>query len=214
MSYWVGGSMVAGSLIKGAGDKKAADQEAQGYDKARGELRNMEGDANRTVDITDPFNSYRSTYASQLNDILQGKRSIQEEPGYQYNYDQTMQATNRQASAGGYSNSGNVQLALQKNAAGLASQQYTSIMDRLMNLSGAGSQNAAMAGQRYGGIMSDMRMGVGNSYIGQSSARGSGTSSLFSGISGAVGSLGGMGGGGGSGGLGGGIGSMFDSGLF
>ena len=197
MSYWVGGSMVAGSLIKGFGDNKAAGQEAKGYDKARDELRNMEGDANRAVDITDPFNSYRNTYASQLNDILSGNRRIEEDPGYQYAYDTSMQAVSRGAAAGGYNNSGNVQMALQKNASGLASQQYNTIIERLMNISGAGSQNAMQAGNQYGNMMTEMRMGVGNSYIGQASARGAGTSSLFSGIGGGVSALGGMGGGGG-----------------
>jgi hypothetical protein len=72
----------------------------------------------------------------------QAQQALQATPGYQYTLGQANNATNAAAAANGTLGSGNQALALQKNASGLASQNYNSYVSQLQPYLGA-SQSAA-----------------------------------------------------------------------
>lgn len=169
-------------IISSIGGYLGSKDEAKGHGKAQKEMTAYIGKADEIQGRIDPFAQHRQTYATQLNDILQGNRGIQTDPGYGFVYDEAMRATGRQAAAGGYNNSGNVQTALQNRAAGLASQQYGSIIDRLTNLAGAGSQTGVAGGNAYANVLGNAHMGRAESHIGQGAANSRGISSLYSGI--------------------------------
>ena len=100
--------------------------------------------------------------------------------------------------------------ALQQRASDVASQQYSSIIERLTNLAGAGSQNAIAGGQQYGSMMETSLTGQAAAKIGQAQSKSSGLGGL-GGLAGAgLGyALGGMGGAKIGAGIGGQIGGMF-----
>lgn len=175
--------MGIGSFIGGVGGFLGSRQEAGGYKQARKDMEQLRGEAMPAAQMVDPFMQYRSTYAQQLNEILQGKRDFKEDPGYQWTYDEAMRSVDAKAVSTGYGNSGNRLRGRMETASGLASQQYSSIIDRLMNLSGAGSQNAAQAGSLYGDIQSTALVGRAEGAIGRGAAQGRGISALFSGAS-------------------------------
>jgi hypothetical protein len=72
---------------------------------------------------------------------------IENLPGYQFNLDQGIKSLSRSAAAKGMLQSGNYMQDLLKYSQGLASQTYTSEMNRLMTLSGATVGSPATAGQ-------------------------------------------------------------------
>ncbi len=66
-----------------------------------------------------------------------------ESPDYQYNLAETQRATERSAAANGGLLSGRAALALQRNASGLASREYGSFVDRLMQQAGLGTNGTS-----------------------------------------------------------------------
>lgn len=180
------GSTIGGGLASYFGGQA----QAQGYKNASGILGQLQGTAQTASNISDPFQQYRSGIAANLNGILNGSQSIQTDPGYQFAQQAGQQAVQRQAAASGLSTSGNVMAALQQRGQDIANQQYGNIIDRLTNLSGAGSQNAIAGGQIYGGIASggiqgqaSSAVGVGNSNSGSASG-GAAIGSALGGIAG------------------------------
>jgi hypothetical protein len=161
MSYLYSGAAVAAgtSYLGGKAEQK-------GMKDARKSMEQGIEVGREAGQLADPFQEYRPGYAAQLNDILQGKRDFRTDPGYRFVYDEAMQGTRRQMAAGGYQNSGNMYTALQNRAAGLASQQYGSIMDRLTNLAGAGSQNAVSGAQIYGNTNMQAMQGIADLHAG------------------------------------------------
>jgi hypothetical protein len=186
MVWQLAAAAAVGSLVKGAGDKKAAERSAKGYEQAQREMQELKLEAPKAAGIADPFQQYRGTYATQLHEILQGKRDFRTDPGYGFAYNEAMRAGTRQAAASGYGHSGNLMAGLQGRASGLASQQYGQIIDRLIGLAGATPTAPQTAGQIYGNIMTTAHTGVAQGNIGEGHARGQGISSLYSGIGNAI----------------------------
>lgn len=68
-------------------------------------------------------------------------------PAYQFTRGEAMRETERAMAARGFNMSGNLLASLQQRAGGLASQQYSSEVNRLMTLAGATAGSPGVAGQ-------------------------------------------------------------------
>ena len=75
-----------------------------------------------------------TTASNKLNTLLQNPSSIESTPGYQWAYNQGLQAVNRTAAAKGQLGSGNRLYDLTKFGQGLASQTYDNTVSQLSNL--------------------------------------------------------------------------------
>lgn len=167
----MGGGGLSG-LFDAAGEYGSARQERKGYKRARDILKQLRGVAEESAAMADPFSQYRGGLAEQLNALITGQRSIETEPGYQFVFDEAMRGTERKLSAQGYGESGNILAALQTRAAGLAEQQYGSILDRLQSLSGATPSAPQTAAQIYGNIRSTGIQGEADAVLGSAYASG------------------------------------------
>ena len=74
-----------------------------------------------------------STAGNKLNTLLQNPSSVESTPGYQFAYNQGLEAVNRTAAAKGQLGSGNRLYDLTKFGQGLASQTYNSTVNQLGN---------------------------------------------------------------------------------
>ena len=74
-----------------------------------------------------------STASNKLNTLLQNPESVASTPGYQFAYNQGLEAVNRTAAAKGQLGSGNRLYDLTKFGQGLASQTYNSTVNQLGN---------------------------------------------------------------------------------
>lgn len=75
-----------------------------------------------------------TTAGNKLNTLLQNPSSITSTPGYQFAYNQGLEAVNRTAAAKGQLGSGNRLYDLTKFGQGLASQTYNNTVSQLTNL--------------------------------------------------------------------------------
>ena len=75
-----------------------------------------------------------TTAGNKLNELLQNPSSITSTPGYQFAYNQGLEAVNRTAAAKGQLGSGNRLYDLTKFGQGLASQTYNNTVSQLTNL--------------------------------------------------------------------------------
>jgi len=183
---------IAAAAAKGIGSNQAANREAAGYADARWDMSQIGVEAQKASSYADPYQQYRPEAAAMLNDYVTGKRSIQTDPGYQFAQQEGQTAVSRAAAARGMNNSGNVMAALQQRGQDIASQQYGSIIDRLTNLAGATSQNAAAGGQLYGNMMTTSLIGQGETEIGIGNAGSKGAGGMWGAASGAISSIGGF----------------------
>ena len=74
-----------------------------------------------------------STAGNKLNALLQNPESVSSTPGYQFAYNQGLEAVNRTAAAKGQLGSGNRLYDLTKFGQGLASQTYNNTVNQLGN---------------------------------------------------------------------------------
>ena len=74
-----------------------------------------------------------STAGNKLNTLLQNPESVSSTPGYQFAYNQGLEAVNRTAAAKGQLGSGNRLYDLTKFGQGLASQTYNNTVNQLGN---------------------------------------------------------------------------------
>ena len=74
-----------------------------------------------------------STASNKLNELLQNPESVTSTPGYQFAYNQGLEAVNRTAAAKGNLGSGNRLYDLTKFGQGLASQTYNNTVSQLGN---------------------------------------------------------------------------------
>ena len=121
-----------GALAGGLGSFFGGKQQADAYGRS----------TQMALDATAPW---RNAGAAALPIVQQQVgTSFQESPGYQWLLDQTQRATDRGAAAAGLYGSGARAQALQRNAAGLAAQDYGNWYNRLAGLAGVG-QTATQA---------------------------------------------------------------------
>jgi hypothetical protein len=203
------GSSVTGGLANYFG----SEQMNGGYKNASNILGQLQQTAQTGQQLADPFSQYRGAQASYLNNLLTGKASIQTDPGYQFAQNEGQQQVGRAMQARGMGQSGNVMAALQQRGQDVASQQYNNILERLINLSGAGSQNAIAGGKIYGDISTSGITGQASSAVGSGMSKAGGVSGATK-VGSALGTAAGMYFGGPAGGaVGGAIGSAL-GGLF
>ena len=74
-----------------------------------------------------------TTAGNKLNELLQNPESVTSTPGYQFAYNQGLEAVNRTAAAKGQLGSGNRLYDLTKYGQGLASQTYNNTVSQLGN---------------------------------------------------------------------------------
>lgn len=161
-----GGANIGGSVGAALGSKS----EKKAYKNAQEYMYKLGQEAQKTSQLADPYQQYRPEMASMLNDYVTGKRTIDTDPGYQFQQQEGQRGVERAAAARGMGNSGNVMAALQQRGQDIASQQYGSIIDRLTNLAGASSQNAIAGGQLYGNMMTTSLTGQADAAIGKGMA--------------------------------------------
>ena len=162
---------IVGGIGGFLGGKKAAKKEKKAYERASRILGQLRQTATQSRDLADPFNRHRQGIGNMLNDYVTGRRSIATDPGYQFNLQEGLRSTSRTMRAQGMTQGGSILAALQERGAGIASQQYGSILDRLTNLAGATPQNAIAGGQLFGQleqarIEGQAQMAIGKGYAG------------------------------------------------
>lgn len=79
------------------------------------------------------YQKVAGTAANRLNTLLQNPESVSSTPGYQFAYNQGLEAVNRTAAAKGQLGSGNRLYDLTKFGQGLASQTYNDTVNQLTN---------------------------------------------------------------------------------
>jgi hypothetical protein len=128
------------------------------------------GALNQAIDQFSPYQqtggAANTTLANALglngtagNTAAQG--AFQAGPGYQFAVDQSLQAAQRGASAGGMLASGNLLTELQNRGNNLANQEYGGWLDRLAQQSGQGLNAASGAAQGYGRLSDLYQAGTG-----------------------------------------------------
>ena len=79
------------------------------------------------------YQKVAGTAANKLNELLQNPSSVTSTPGYQFAYNQGLEAVNRTAAAKGQLGSGNRLYDLTKFGQGIASQTYDNTVSQLGN---------------------------------------------------------------------------------
>lgn len=157
--------------------------------------------ANLAASYADPFHQYRSQYAPLLNNLMgtgsgpgggsvSALASLQSSPGYQFRYNQGLQALNSSLAAKGMLNSGNRLAALQNYGQDYASQEYNNQFNRLSSLSGAANGQMGAASQNFSsnaqnsvgyGVASNNALSSGLGSLAQQYGGGGGTGSYNAG---------------------------------
>lgn len=165
-----------------------ARQGAKGYDKALDDWRDYEGKAKDLYRESDHWGrkGYRDKINQQLYGMVTDPSSFKESAGYQWMMDQTMQAASRQGAASGFgtgiNSSGNVGIAMQNRAAGLASQEYYNMFNALKGISGASEGYGVAAQDRYGNMLTSAAQGKADAHTGRGLMQGQSQAILGHGI--------------------------------
>lgn len=143
-SFWGGLGALTPGLLDSWLSYEMGDQAAEDYAAAAA--------------AANPFGPHREQYAQQLNNLYADPSSVENLPGYQFQFDQGMKALNRSSAAKGNRLGGKAMYEAQEFGQGLASQMRQQEIENLYRLSGAniapgGTQFQANAGsQRWQGI--------------------------------------------------------------
>lgn len=121
--------------------------------------------------VADPFASQRPQYQAQLSQLFADPSSISKTPGYQFQFDQGMQALERTQAGQGAFHSGQTDTAAIQFGQGLAETSFKGWEQMLAELSGATIGSPGIAGQLTAG-------GIQGGYQGLSQGLGSIFSSL------------------------------------
>jgi hypothetical protein len=224
------------TLFGGGAEKEAADKNRaalasykpealgylqQGYDTGRGDINQAIGAYQPLADLGGMYNRSGSLYSNALGvNGPQGNAAataaFQAGPGYQFQFDQGMDALNRRRAAGGMLNSGNADVDAIKFGQGTANQEYQNWLKNLqtggqmgLQATGAAAQgqgqgytNLANLAQQYGlnqtgvtgnvlsGTMDANKLQAAGEAAGAKNLLGAGVSLLSLGASGAGGGLG------------------------
>lgn len=139
----------------------------------------IENYLNKSLDVADPFNAYRSQYAGKINDLYNNPSEfLSEDPGYQFRLSEGQKAVERSAASGGFLQSGNLGTALTKYGQDMATQEYQSAFDRLARLAGvdkadfsAASVNLSSGGTALADLAGRSGTNLGN-LLGEGQAQG------------------------------------------
>jgi hypothetical protein len=116
-------------------------------------------------DTADPFNKERSSYITQLRNLMANPASVANNGAYKWSFDQGNKALMAQQAAGGKRLSGRGALEAIEYGQGQASQQFFKLADLLAGLSG-GTQNPVYGAQAQLGFYDKLvgeRQGIRNS---------------------------------------------------
>ncbi len=96
--------------------------------------------------VADPFQQSRVTYGNELNQYMANpSQYTQQQPGYQFNYQQGLGALQNQFAAGGMSASGNALAGAEQYGQNYAMNQSSNLFNELAQLSGASWQSGGNA---------------------------------------------------------------------
>lgn len=126
------------------------------------------------AEATDPWGwtGKRGAATDELLALMNNPDSVRNLPGYEFGLGEAKRETDRQMRRGGYSNSGNLAVALQDRAQGYADMQYDKEFNRLSTLAGVnntyakayqGTSPEASAVNAQLGILDDAFTGLGYS---------------------------------------------------
>lgn len=157
------GAAVVGSVIASDASSSAADTQAGAARDASATQLQAQREAiafqqQQVSPYTDAGKTALAQYQNQLNGGA-ANFDVSKIPGYQFQKDQALGATQNSSAATTGALSGNAQIALQDRAQGVASTQYNSYLDRLAGLVSLGGNAAVGAGNTGAGII----QGTGNS---------------------------------------------------
>jgi hypothetical protein len=160
------------TLFSGGAEKEAAQKDIaaaqgyqgqalpalqQGYQTGTTALNQGIGAYNPLVQLGAQYSSVAPTLTGALgvgtpDQVAAAQSAFKADPGYQFALDQQLQAVQRGMAGGGMNASGNLLDALQKNAAGYASQDYQNWIKNLAGVGqmGLGATQAGAAGQAGG----------------------------------------------------------------
>jgi hypothetical protein len=131
--------------------------------------------------IADPFASQRPQYQADLANLIKDPSSVTKTPGYQFQFDQGMQALERTLAAGGELSSGKAMTEAIQYGQGFASNQFQQQEQMFAHLGGADIGSPGTAGQLYekgqGSINQVLSGFLGNAISGLSSLFGAGATS-------------------------------------
>lgn len=120
--------------------KQAQQAAADTYNKQVGNIRAINewgdeqvGKYKALAQNYDPYTQTGSQFNSRLQQLLANPESIRSQPGYQFTYDQGMNALGSLNASRGMLNSGAATKDAMRFGQGLADQTYGSTLDRLMN---------------------------------------------------------------------------------
>lgn len=114
-----------------------------------------------------PYRDLGTQAVGQYRNLLQDPRSITKDPGYQFSFDQGLNAIDRSAASKGSLYSGATLRALDKYGQGLASQQYDNALSRYGNaaqLGANGISNTANNTTNLGSAIGAAQLGLGTTY--------------------------------------------------
>ena len=169
-------------ITSGVGGLLGSKKERKAYKRAQVTMERLIKEGKEIAKEIDPWGEHRADYATQLNEILQGERDFETDPGYQFRVEEGERATERAAASRGGRMSGGVLAELQERGQGQASQEYGNIIGRLMELSGAYANQAVAAGQVRANMATQGLTGVAEAQIGQGFAKSRGIAAHFSGV--------------------------------
>lgn len=178
----IGGvATLGGAAIASSGARDAARAQQQGVDASVEEQR-------RQYDLTrQDMEPWRQAGINALA-RLQDPNAFTSDPGYQYALDQSQQAIERSAAARGGLASGNTLTALQRNAIGLADQNYGNWWNRQAGLAGVGQS----ATNQLAGFGAQTSANIGNAFMTGGNARASGIANSSNAWGNAFGTIGGI----------------------
>jgi hypothetical protein len=153
------------------------DEQRREYDLARADLA--------------PYRAAGGTAITSGLAMLQPGYDFTASPGYQYRLDQGLRGVENSAAAKGILQSGGTLKGIDREAQGLAAQDYNDQFNRMMSIASGGQQAATSTGQfgmETGRSIADLLTQAGNAkasgYIGSANAISQGIGNVFSSIAG------------------------------
>jgi hypothetical protein len=179
---------IGSAVIGSSAAKKAASAQDKSAQLAIAEQR-RQFDLNRS-DL-EPWRTAGGAAITGGFNMLQPGYDYTASPGYQYRLDEGLRAVQNSAAAKGILQSGGTLKGIDREAQGLAAQDYNDQFNRMMSIASGGQQAATSTGQfgmETGRSIADLLTQAGNAkasgYIGSANAISQGIGNVFSSIAG------------------------------
>lgn len=119
------------------------------------------GSTSQAAGMADPFAGQRGQYQGMLQNLMTNPNYLSTTPGYQWQFNQGLEAVNRTEAAKGMLGSGNRLQELMQYGQGMAQQDYNNQFVRLAQLAGANVGSPGTAGSLQQGYNNMMAQGAG-----------------------------------------------------